>query len=122
MISISSSLQLYQVLVLLISIMMMLLGIQKFIQRRPKQTFLKLIIRIAVWGGLATIAVYPHLADRMAEFIGIGDNISALVVIGFLFTFLMIFKILSIIERIEQDISTLTRRKALDEFEEQKRK
>jgi hypothetical protein len=117
-----ASLQLYQIAVVLVSLTMMVLGFQRFFQRRLQQSFLKLSVRILVWGGLAVLALYPNLADRMAEFIGIGDNISALVVIGFLLTFLMIFKILSIIERVEQDISTLTRRKALDEFEKRKRK
>ncbi len=119
---IPEELRFYQVAVVLVSLTMIAFGAQKFFQRRPQQSFLKFGVRVLVWGGLAMLALYPNLADQVAEFIGIGDNISALVVIGFLFTFLMIFKILSIIERIEQDISTITRRKALDEFEERKRK
>lgn len=114
-------LRLYQIVVVLIALAMILLGFHKTLQRNPKQSLLKLFVRVVVWGGLGLIALFPSYADRIAEIIGIGDNISALVVIGFILAFLMIFKILSIIERIEQDISTLTRKKALDEFEKRKR-
>lgn len=109
-------LQFYQVAVALISLVMMYFGFEKFIRREAGQSVLKLAVRIIVWGGMAAVAIFPDLSDIIAGFIGIEGNINAVVLIGFLLIFLIIFKILSVVERIEQEISTLTRSDALEKL------
>ncbi len=49
---------------------------------------------------------------------GIEDNINAVIITGFLLVFLLIFKLLSAIEKIEQNVSELTRREALSHLAE----
>ncbi len=102
---------------MIISSVMIYYGLEKFIRREANQSWLKLGVRLAVWGSMAAVAIFPSFTNYMAKLIGIIDNINAVILIGFLLTFLIIFKILSIIERIEHDISTLTRRKALKMFD-----
>jgi len=111
----------YQIAVVLLAAAMIYSGIRKY-WRHPRQSFFKISVRVVVWGGIAAIALFPKLTYSLAKFVGIESNVNAVILTGFLLIFLMIFKILSIIERIERDISLLTRRDALDEFEEKRKK
>jgi len=104
---------LYQVVVLAISAVMLATGIKDYFHRETGQTFLKLLVRIIVWGGMALVAVYPAFTMLVARIIGIQDNMNAVVLSGFLLVFLMLFKLLSAIEKIEQNVSELTRKEAL---------
>ena len=104
---------LYQVVVVGISSVMLFQGIKEFVKREAGQTWLKLFIRLVIWGGMAVIAIYPNSTYYMSQIIGIEDNINAVILTGFLFVFLIIFKLLSAIEKLEQNISEITRKEAL---------
>ena len=110
---------LYQVVIVAISSVMLVTGIEEFIRRETGQTWLKLLVRLVVWGGMAIVAIYPELTSWLAQIIGIVDNVNAVIMTGFLFVFLLIFKLLSAIEKIEQNISELTRKEALLEAQDQ---
>lgn len=110
--------QLYQVVVVAISSVMLYLGIKEFVNRETGQTVLKLLVRLTVWGGMALIAVYPDFTLFIARVLGVVDNFNAVVMMGFLLVFLLIFKLLSAIEKIEQNVSELTRKEALNEAHE----
>lgn len=107
----------YQIVTVLVALVMIYTGLEKFIRREANQSFLKLGVRLAVWGSMAAVALFPRLTNYVAKFIGIVDNTNAAILIGFLLTYLIIFKILSIIERIERDISALTRKGAMDDWQ-----
>ncbi len=109
--------QLYQIVTVGISSVMLFQGIKEFVKREAGQTFLKLMVRLIVWGGMASVAVYPEFSNLLAKFIGIETNINAVLLIGFLLIFLLIFKLLSAIEKIEQNVSELTRKEALSELQ-----
>ncbi|CAK8711650.1 MAG: DUF2304 domain-containing protein [Candidatus Electrothrix sp. AW2] len=104
---------LYQVIVVAISSVMLYLGIKEFVNRETGQTLLKLFVRLAVWGGMALIAIYPDFTLVIARIMGVVDNFNAVVLMGFLMVFLMLFKLLSAIEKIEQNVSEITRKEAL---------
>jgi hypothetical protein len=110
------NLRFYQIAITLISLLMMYFGLEKYLRRQPSQSLLKLLVRFLIWGGMATVALYPRASNLLAQYIGIEDNINAVVLTGFLLIFLIIFKILSVVERIEQNITTLTRKKAMESF------
>ena len=109
----------YQIVIVAISSVMLFMGIKDFVKRETGQTFLKLSVRLIVWGGMAVIAIYPNRTWVVARAIGIVDNINAAIMIGFLLIFLIIFKLMSAIEKIEQNISELTRRDALKDLDQQ---
>ncbi|RWX43759.1 hypothetical protein VU01_12193 [Candidatus Electrothrix marina] len=109
---------LYQVIVVGISSVMLYLGIKEFINRETGQTLLKLCVRLAVWGGMALIAIYPDFTLIIARIMGVVDNFNAVVLMGFLMVFLMLFKLLSAIEKIEQNVSEITRKEALHAAQE----
>lgn len=106
---------LYQVVVVAISSIMLYLGIKEFVNRETGQTLLKLSVRLVVWGGMGLIAIYPDFTLIIARVMGVVDNFNAVVLMGFLLVFLLIFKLLSAIEKVEQNISELTRKEALNE-------
>ena len=110
---------LYQVIVVAISSVMLYLGIKEFINRETGQTFLKLFVRLSVWGGMGLIAIYPDFTLIIAQIMGVVDNFNAVVLMGFLMVFLMLFKLLSAIEKIEQNVSEITRKEALHAAHEQ---
>ncbi len=97
---------------------MLYLGIKEFVKREAGQTLLKLMVRLAVWGGMALIAIYPDFTLIIARVMGVVDNFNAVVLMGFLMVFLIIFKLLSAIEKIEQNVSEITRKEALNEAHE----
>jgi hypothetical protein len=104
---------LYQIIVFAVSSVMLYTGIKDFVKSVAGQTFFKLSVRIIVWGGMALVAVYPDFTRVLAKIIGIEGNINAVILTGFLLIFLLIFKLLSAIEKIEQNISELTRKDTL---------
>lgn len=113
--NILSDIHLYQIVVVAISSVMLFQGIKEFAKREAGQTLLKLLVRLTIWGGMALIAVYPDSTYKFSAIVGIDDNITAVVVTGFIFVFLIIFKLLSAIEKLEQNVSELTRRESLKE-------
>jgi len=113
------NIQLYQIGVLTLSAVMLFFSIRGFIIREPGQTLFKFLVRLAVWGGLGVIAIYPNLTRVIAHIMGFEDNINAVILIGFLFTLLVIFKMLSAIDKIEQNVSELTRKIALKDLDAQ---
>lgn len=113
---------LYQIIVFAVSSVMLYTGIKDFVKREAGQTFFKLSVRIAVWGGMALVAVYPDFTRVLAKIIGIEGNINAVILTGFLLIFLLIFKLLSAIEKIEQNISELTRKDTLQHLPPQMEK
>ncbi|WP_028583102.1 DUF2304 domain-containing protein [Desulfogranum mediterraneum] len=107
------NIQLYQIIVIAISSVMLFQGAKEFFKRESGQTLLKFSARLVVWGGMGTVAVYPNSTILFARLLGMEDNFNAVVMIGFLMVFLIIFKLLSAIEKIEQNVSELTRKEAL---------
>lgn len=106
-------LQLYQILVVGVSLYMIVQGIIRFAKHESGQSFLKLLARLVVWGGMSAVALFPQITTIAANFIGLKGNINAVILTGFLLVFLMMFKLLSAIERLEQQISEVTRKEAL---------
>lgn len=108
--------QIYQFIILFISVFMMYEGIEKFFRHQTGQTFTKLATRIIIWGGMAIVVTFPGLTNTLAELIGIQGNINAVILTGFLLVFLILFKLLSAVERLEQQVTLFTRQDTLKEL------
>ncbi len=108
------SLHFYQIIIVGLAGFMIWQGGVQYFRQEGGQTFFKFSIRLIVWGGMAAIALFPTLSNDLATLIGIEGNINAVIMVGFILVFLMIFKLLSAIERVERQITSLTRREALD--------
>ena len=112
------NIHLYQIVIVGISTFMLFTGVKEFVKRESGQTRLKLFVRLIVWGGMIVVTAYPEATIFFARLIGIVDNVNAVIMTGFLLIFLLIFKLLSAIEKIEQNVSELTRKEALNEAQE----
>lgn len=108
---------LYQIIIVAFAAAMLFQGFKNFLSGKDNQTFLKLLTRVVVWGGMATVVTFPHVSNTVAKLIGIEGNINAVILAGFLLVFLMLFKLLSAIEKLEQQITTLTREESLQNID-----
>lgn len=106
-------LQLYQIIIAALSAFMIYQGIASYMKGGAGQTLLKLTVRLIVWGGMGAVVVFPSITNIFAHVIGIEGNVNAVILTGFLLIFLIIFKMFSAIEKLEQNISMLTRNEAL---------
>lgn len=111
-----TSFHLYQIIVLGVSFFMLYQGTLIFLKGISGQTTFKLAIRYAVWGGMIIVTLFPDITFLISKSLGIIDNINAVILTGFLLIFLMIFKLLSAIEKLEQQMTELTREDSLKEF------
>jgi hypothetical protein len=112
---VTSNIHIYQIIIILVSTFMIYQGGEKFLKGQNGQTLWKFSIRLIVWGGMTAVAVFPNISNFLADIIGIQGNVNAVILTGFFLVFLMIFKLLSAIERLEQQITFLTRKEALEE-------
>lgn len=112
----------YQIAILILASFMIWQGGKKYLKHEGGQTFIKFCIRLIVWGGMAAIAVFPNVSNDVADFIGIEGNINAVILVGFILVFLMVFKLLSAIESLEQQISLLVREHALMDMKDNTKK
>lgn len=110
------NIHIYQIIVTVIAAVMIYQGIMRYIKGKTGQTFFKLIIRLAVWGGMALIALFPAFTNTLAKVIGLQGNINAVILTGFILIFLIIFKLLSAIEKLEQQMTEITRKESLKEI------
>ena len=108
---------LYQIIIVAFVAIMLFQGFKNYFSGKGSQTFLKLLTRIIVWGGMAMVVTFPHISNTVAKLIGIEGNINAVILAGFLLVFLMVFKLLSAIEKLERQITTLTRTESLKDLE-----
>lgn len=112
----TGGLQLYQVAVLLLAGFMLYQGVSNFLKGKDNQTFLKLAVRLIVWGGMITIVLFPGWSNVLAGIIGIQGNVNAVILTGFILVFLMMFKLLAAIERLEQQVTAVTRENAIKDL------
>lgn len=110
------SFHIYQIVIIFVSAFMIFQGISNYIKGKNGQTIYKLFLRIIIWGGMSLVAMFPDTLTLLAKTLGIIDNMNAVIITGFLLVFLMIFKLLSAIERLEQNVSEITRKDALKEI------
>jgi hypothetical protein len=115
------NLQPYQFIVAALALVMIVFGVEQYLKGGKGQTVLKLLVRLTVWGGMLVISVFPRITYDIARLLGVEGNVNAVMMIAFLLVFLLIFKILSVIERIEHQITLLTREQALRELRRDER-
>ena len=109
----------YQVLVVLIAILAVLLVFNRYNKKRTSlQTF---IMWTTLWLLLAIFAIIPESSGFLADFLGIGRGLDLILIFGIIGAFYLIFRLYLKIEKIDQDITKLVRKIAIDkekEFEE----
>jgi hypothetical protein len=108
----------YQIFLAIIATLFLVSGFSKFLHRERSQTVFKFLITCCVWGGILIISIFPNVSYKLSLFFGLGQNLNTLIFIGFVTVFIVLFKLLSIIERLEQNISEMVRKEALKKLNE----
>ena len=110
------NLSIYQIILALISLLFLTNGFLKFIKRENNQTVFKFISIIIIWGGILLFTIFPNATRIISVKLGMGENLNTLIFIAFVFIFIIIFKLLNIIERLEKNISEIVRKEALKDL------
>lgn len=110
---------LYQILVVFIASIAVLLVFDRYHRRKTSlQTF---ILWLILWVLLAIFTIIPDSSTFLANFFGIGRGLDLILVFGIIGAYYLIFRLYLKIEKIDQDITELVRKIAIEkeiEFEE----
>ena len=113
------SLEVYQWLVPLIAIYYIIRTFRQYASGKysPRNT----IVWIFFWIGVMLLALLPDtIANSVARTLGFKDHINAIVFVALGLLFLMIFYLSSAVNRIEDRITDLVRKLALEKVEQNK--
>jgi hypothetical protein len=103
----------YQIVLLIISLLFLFDRLQKFIKKEPRQSLLKLLASIIIWSSILILTIVPSLASEITKLAGAHDQFEALILIGFTVVFMVIYKLLAVIEKLDKNITELVRKEAL---------
>jgi hypothetical protein len=105
-----------QIILSAIAIGFLFNGIKKFINKERSQSFLKFSLTVIVWTGILFAAMFPNDVHIFTERLGLGQNLNTLIFIVFVLVFMIIYRLLATIEKIEQNISEIVRKEALSKL------
>jgi len=105
----------YQFLVPLLAIVMMMVGVSRY-QRREK-TLREIVLWTLFWLSLSLISIFPRYVIKFLEHVtGIKSGINALLFFSLVVLLYTVLRLSMRIERIEQDITKIVRKQALEEY------
>lgn len=101
-------LEIYQWLVPLIAIFFIARTVLQY--RADRRTFRGLVIWTTFWVCLAIFALVPNeVSQKLANMLGIKDNVNAIIFIGLGILFFLIFSLSSTVDRLERQLTELVR-------------
>lgn len=108
----------FQLLAALVAFGFFANGLSKFIRREQRQTMFKLFANSFVWLAVMAFAIFPNMTHVASRDLGFGDSLNTFIFIGFMIVFMILFKIINILERTERNISEIVRKEALSKINE----
>lgn len=106
------NIMLYQILVVIISILAILLVFDRF--NRKKTSLQTFILWTVLWVILALFAIIPESSTILANIIGIGRGLDLVLIFAIIGSYYLIFRVYLKIEKIDQDITELVRKISMD--------
>ncbi len=94
----------------------------KFVKKEKGQSPFKLAVTVCIWLMISITAVFPTAVINLLQIIGLKQSVNTLIFITFVSIFLFLFKLLSYIERLENNITEIVRKEALKELEKDVKK
>jgi len=108
----------FQIVIVLVTIIIIYKAFIRF-RRKEINAFL-LGMWILFWIMILIIDLQPNIINFIANFVGIGRGVDLVIYISLFVIFYLFFCLLVRINKIDKNISELTRKIALDEFEKNK--
>ena len=105
----------YQIFGIIIGIIAIILSILRF--RERKISISMLVLWIFIWIIIIGISINPELTNLFASVTGIGRGLDFILIIGLIGCYYLIFKMYTMIENMEKEITKLVREIALQKDE-----
>jgi hypothetical protein len=106
-------LEVYQIVVPIISIVGTLLTIRQY--RHGNNTMFETILWSSLWIFIALVAVFPNKTTLfLSKTIGIKDHINAIIFIGLAISFFLIFRMFNMVKKMNRQITDLVRKLAIE--------
>ena len=102
---------LYQIIGAIAGLFAIILAILRF--REGKMTIGMLSLWILIWIGVIYVSLDPGATNLFASFAGIGRGLDVVIILGLFGCYYLIFKIYTMIESMEKEITELVRELAL---------
>ena len=114
------SITIYQIILGTVSLIVIGNRLFRFVRRETSQSVFKLVTVVGIWGVIGSVAFYPEIAHIIRRTLGFGDNFNTLIFIGFVILFVLFFKLLSIVEKLENHLTELIRKEALTDLKKRR--
>jgi small membrane protein len=88
--------------------------------KHGNESVFEFIMWAILWIGIIIVVLFPNILSLPARLLGIGRGVDVLVYFGIIILFYSIYRIYSKIERLEQEITSLTRASALRFLDDKK--
>ncbi|MEN9327346.1 MAG: hypothetical protein RI947_154 [Candidatus Parcubacteria bacterium] len=111
----------YQYIIAGISLWFIATRLLRFLRREQSQSLFKFMTFLVIWSTIFLIAVFPRVASYLAALAGLNGDGGMIILLGFIIVFLIIFKLLSVIEHMERNITQIVRRDALRDLKYKQR-
>jgi hypothetical protein len=108
-----NNISIYQIILTLISLFFIMSQSVRFLKRESGQSFFKFIVLELIWISILLLTLFPDISRTISYTLGFGDNLNTLIFIGFVVVFIIIFKLLNIVEKLERNLSEIVRKEAL---------
>ncbi|EKE20624.1 MAG: hypothetical protein ACD_7C00511G0006 [uncultured bacterium] len=105
-----------QIAISLFATLFIVNSIFKFTARKRGQTVFRLFFNLTIWSVILFFALSPEIAHSLSQKLGFGDNLNTFIFIGFVVVFVVLFKIINILDRIERNVSEIVRKEALEKI------
>jgi len=114
-------LEIYQWLAPLIGLYFIYRTISQYIKK--KRTIVAAVVWILFWVSIITLAIIPNqVTNKIAAILGFKSNVTAIIFVAIGLLFLFIFYLSSAIEKLENQLTELVRKIAIDEHSTQRKK
>lgn len=111
------NLSLLQIILSLLALFMLWQGLARYVKHERGQTLFKVILVIVSWSAILIFTLFPAFSHTITRNLGFGENLNTLIFLGFIMIFLVLSKIIHVIERVEENISEIVRKEALSKLE-----
>lgn len=110
----------YQYLGVVIGILAVIVAIIRF--RDGKTSSGMLIFWVIIWSLISLVSLFPETTTVFANLFGIGRGLDLILILGIITSYYIIFKLYTLIEKQEMEITELVRQIALNQEENEIKK
>ena len=73
-----------------------------------------------VWGSGLVVVIVPEISSRIAAIVGVGRGVDVVLYVGMVTLYILLFRVLIHMDRLDQRIAMIVRHQALKEYGRQK--